>query len=95
MINSSELEYDNSEQYNYTNLNESIYIVTGGAGAPLRDVNDYDNDFIAESEVAFNFVLVEVKKEPKKTTISLESWRMPNDFGELYLIDNITLTKFT
>ncbi len=94
MINSSKLDdYDNSEQYNYTNLNDSIYIVTGGAGAPLYSVYNYD--FIAEKEEAYHFILVDVKKEIAKMTISLESWGMPNDFGPLYLIDNITITKLT
>ena len=92
MTNSSKLEYDNSERYNYTNLNESIYIVTGGAGAPLYEVNN--DNFVAKSEKAYHFLLVDVKKESTKTSISLESWGMPNDFGALYLIDNITLTKF-
>lgn len=92
IINSTTLEYDNSERYNYTNLNDSIYIVTGGAGAPLYDVNN--NIFIAEKEKAFHFLLVDVKKEPTKTTVSLESWGTLNILGHLNLIDNITLTKF-
>ncbi len=92
MINSTTLEYDDSEHYDYTNLNDSIYIVAGGAGAPLYSVSN--DEFIAESEKASNFVIVDVKKEPTKTHISLESWVMHNDFGPLYLIDNITLTKY-
>lgn len=93
MTNSSKLEYDDSEQYNYINLNDSIYIVSGGAGAPLYSVYNYN--FIADKEEAYNFVLVDVKKDYTKTTVSLETWGMPNDFGNLYLIDNITITKFT
>jgi len=85
------VEYDDSELYNYINLNDSIYIVSGGAGAELYNVNN--DDFVAKSEKAYHFVLVDVKKEPKKTTISLESWGTLNIFSALTLIDNVTLTK--
>ncbi len=91
MTNSTILEYDGSELYNYTNINDSVYITAGGAGAPLYDVYNYP--FIAKTEKAYNFVLVDVKKEVSKTTISLETWCMPNDFGPLYKFDNITISK--
>ncbi|TFG26878.1 MAG: metallophosphoesterase family protein [Promethearchaeota archaeon] len=92
LLNSTTLEFDDSEHYKYNNLNDTIYIVTGGAGAPLRDVYSYD--FIAETTKAYHFLLVDVKKDPTKIIIKLESWAMINEHNPLQLIDNITLTKF-
>jgi len=91
MTNSTTLEFDKSELYNYENLNNSIYIISGGAGAPLYSVNGYN--FIANTNRTYHFVLVDVKKEVTKTTLSLEAWGMPEDFGNLYLFDNISITK--
>lgn len=91
MTNSTALEYDGSELYNYTNLNNSVYVTAGGAGAPLYEFPK--KPFTAKIKKAYHFVLVDVKKEVSKTTISLETWCMPEDFGNLYLFDNITITK--
>ena len=92
MINSSNLlDFDDSDLYDYYNLNNSIYVVTGGAGAPLRSV--YDDPHIAYANETYHFVIVDIKEEITKTTLSLEAWGMPNDFNNLYLFDNITLTK--
>lgn len=88
---SDPIEYDNSELYNYTNLNNSVYVTAGGAGAPLYEFPK--KPFTAKIKKAYNFVLVDVKKEVSKTTISLETWCMPEDFGNLYLFDNITISK--
>lgn len=92
MTNSTTLEFDNSELYNYENLNNSIYIISGGAGAPLYSVNNYD--FVANTNQTYHFVLVDVKKDVTKTTLSLEAWGMPEDLGNLYLFDNISITKW-
>jgi hypothetical protein len=92
MTNSTTLEFDNSTLYNYENLNNSIYIISGGAGAPLYQVNDYD--FIANTNKTYHFVLVDVKKDVEKTTLSLEAWGMPENLGNLYLFDNISITKW-
>jgi len=92
MINSTSLEYNNTEKYNYSELTDPIYIVTGGAGAPLYGF-DHDN-FTAAREKAYHFVIVEVEKELNKTEISLEAYGMPENFGPLQLIDNITITNF-
>ena len=92
MLNSTKLEYDDSEHYNYVNLDNSIYIITGGAGAPLYNV--YPDDYVAETKKAYHFLLVDVKKHSKKTIINIESWELINEFSPLHLIDNITLTKF-
>jgi len=91
IINSTTLEFDDSKLYNYINLTDPIYIVTGGAGAPLLGV--YNDAFIAKSESAYHFLLIDVKKEVTKTTLSLEVWCMPLNFGDLYLFDNITISK--
>ncbi len=83
------LEFDNSELYRYKNLKNPIYFVSGSAGAPLYDL--YDFDFIAKNQKAYHFILVEIKKELDKTTLSIEVWGMPEDFGDLYLFDTITI----
>ena len=96
MINSSVplSDFDNSELYDYTNLNNSIYIVTGGAGAPLYPVYDpVIYPFIAHKNQTYHFVIVDIKEEITEKTLSLEAWGMPNDFNNLYLFDNITITK--
>jgi predicted phosphodiesterase len=91
MINSTALNYNDSERYNYSGIADPIYIVTGGAGAPLYPT--YGKNFSAYEEKAYHFIFVEIKKEMNKTVLSLEAWGMPEDFGELYMMDNITITK--
>jgi hypothetical protein len=92
ILNSSSLEYNDSEFYNYININDSIYVTTGGAGAPLKVVRS--NEFIAETINAYHFLLVDIKKNTITSTFSLETWVMPGDFNNLYLYDNITITKY-
>jgi hypothetical protein len=92
ILNSSSLEYNDSEFYNYININDSIYVTTGGAGAPLKVVRS--NEFIAETISAYHFLLVDIKKNTITSTFSLETWVMPGDFNNLYLYDNITITKY-
>jgi len=91
IVNSLTLEHDDSEFYDYMNINDSIYITTGGAGAPLHNV--HSNGFIAETIKGYHFLLVDIEKNAIKSTFSLETWVMPNDFSNLYLYDNITITK--
>jgi predicted phosphodiesterase len=91
MTNSTSLEYNETEKYNYSSLTDPIYIVTGGAGAPLYGVND--DPFIAKAKKIYNFVIVNVEKESERTTINLEAWGMPINFGLLQPIDNITITR--
>ncbi|MFX0073245.1 MAG: purple acid phosphatase family protein [Candidatus Hermodarchaeota archaeon] len=91
MTNSSTLEYDDSENFNYTNINNSIYIVSGGAGAPLQPLNE--GLFIAEKELAYNFQLINYVEEINKAILNIETWGMPSDYSNLYLIDNITISR--
>lgn len=85
------MEFNNSEQYDYVNIDDPMYFVSGGAGAPLYP--PYDYSFIAKNQKEYHFLLIDVKKEPLTSTVSLEAWAMPNDFGSLFLFDNITITK--
>ena len=85
------LGFDNSELYNYTNINHPIYIVSGGAGSKLYNVDDLD--FIAKSKKSYNFLLVEIRRDDLKVSTSIEAWELPEDFGDLYMMDNITITK--
>jgi hypothetical protein len=91
--NSSTLEYDDSELYNYSNLTDPIYIVTGGAGAPLYTVKE--DPFIAHTKEVYHFVLLEIEKEQSKSTLTLETWEIPEDHSNCKLIDNITITKYS
>ena len=93
MTNSTSKEFNDSELYNYTNLSDPIYIVTGGAGAPLYDI--YNHTFIAETKSAYSFVLVEIEKDHTETTLTLEAWEVPDNYGNCQMIDNITITKST
>jgi hypothetical protein len=91
MKNSTTLEEDNTEQYNYSNLTDPIYIVAGGAGAPLYNITD--DPFIAYAEKAYNFVLIEVEKGLIDTTLTLEAWKVLEDSSGCELMDNITISK--
>ena len=95
-INPETIEFNNSTLYNYTNLDDPIYIVSGGGGAPLYGPDHCKcstHDFRAKFEKALHFILIDIKKKATRTTLSLEAWGMPADFGELFLFDNITITK--
>jgi len=97
IINASttEPEYDNSELYNYTDLSDTIYLITGGAGAPLYKTLVRSDGFIASIKREYHFLLVDIEKSPFYSTFSLETWVMPGDFSKpLYLYDNITITKY-
>ncbi len=92
IINCTTLEYDDSEFYNFTHPIKPIYFVSGSCGAPLYSVNT--QDYMAKTTKNYHFLLIEVSEKDMKSTISLETWVMPEDFGDLYLADNITITRW-
>ncbi len=85
------IEYDDSEFFNYTDLMDPIYIVSGGGGAPLE--TPYNDDFIARNVEAYNFLIVNLKDEIDKKTITIETWVMLENFDYIFKFDEITITK--
>ncbi|MFX0186420.1 MAG: purple acid phosphatase family protein [Candidatus Hodarchaeota archaeon] len=95
-VNPETIEFNNSTLYNYTYLNDPIYIVSGGGGHLLYEPDRCKcstHDFRAKFEKALHFLLIDVKKKATRTTLSLEAWGMPTDFGDLFLFDNFTISK--
>ncbi|MFO7795146.1 MAG: metallophosphoesterase [Promethearchaeati archaeon] len=97
IINQSSLDpenytFDDSDKYNYEYLYDPIYIVSGGAGAPLYDTYDYD--YIARAEKIHHFCFLEIIQQTTHTIISLEAWGMPiinSTYGDLQMFDNFTI----
>jgi len=87
-------QFDDSSSYDFENPSNPMYFITGGAGAPLydRDTNPSYAPFYSKT---YHFLIVDINVDDIKeeTTLSLETWAMPNDYSEIYLIDNITIVK--
>jgi hypothetical protein len=71
-----------------------MYIITGGAGARLR-VRDMSPNYTAHYNSTYHFITVEIDVRPdnEKTTLTLETWAMPIDYKNIFLIDNFTIIK--
>jgi len=97
IINQSSLDPENytfndSEKYNYEDFYDPIYIVSGGAGAPLYDTYNYT--YIARTEKIHHFCSIEIRRQKTNTIISLEAWGMPINnsiYEDLKLFDNFTI----
>ncbi len=87
-------QFDDSSSYNLENPSNPMYFITGGAGAPpyVRDTNPSYAPFYNST---YHFIIVDIIVDDIKeeTTLSLETWAMPNDYSGIYLIDNITIVK--
>lgn len=87
-------EYDDSFSYNFKNPSYPIYCITGGAGAPLypRDTNPSYAPFYNST---YHFMLIEINVDDmhEETLLTLETWAMPDDYNNIYLIDNMTILK--
>jgi hypothetical protein len=83
------IEYNATEKYNYRSLSDPIYIVSGGAGAPLYNIHEYD--FIAYTNSTYHFCMIDIERIINDTSISIEVWAMPEVGRKLTLIDNITI----
>jgi hypothetical protein len=83
------IEYNATEKYNYRSLSNPIYIVSGGAGAPLYD--PYEYDFIAYTNSTYHFCLIDLERRNADTSISIEVWAMLELGANLTLIDNFTI----
>ena len=87
-------QFDDSSSYNFKNPLNPMYLITGGAGAPLY-VRDTNPSYAPFYNSTYHFIIVEIKVDDIKeeTTLTLETWAMPNDYSGIYLIDNITIVK--
>jgi hypothetical protein len=87
-------EYNDSSKLIFKNPSNPMYIITGGAGAPLRN-RDMHPAYSAYYNSTFHFIVININNIPEdnKTIMTLETWAMPNTYENLYLIDNITIVK--
>ena len=87
-------EYEASSSYDFKNPSNPMYFITGGAGAPLytRDTNPGYAPFYNST---YHFIIIEISVDDIKeeTNLNLETWAMPSDYNNIYLIDNITIVK--
>ncbi|MFX0042234.1 MAG: purple acid phosphatase family protein [Candidatus Hodarchaeota archaeon] len=87
-------EYEDSTSFDFKNPSNPMYFITGGAGAPLytRDTNPGYAPFYNST---YHFIIVEISVDDFKeeTKLNLEIWAMPNDYNNIYLIDNLTIVK--
>jgi len=91
-LDQNTFEYNDTEKYNYEHVFDPIYIVSGGAGAPLYKTYNYD--FIAKTNSIYHFCVIDVERDVSGTNIKLEAWGMPkiNDiYQDLQLLDNFTI----
>ncbi|MFX1257082.1 MAG: purple acid phosphatase family protein [Promethearchaeota archaeon] len=96
---SHDKEFDNSCESNFFEPDFPMYLIAGGAGAPLDDdFEEKENmlpEYVAHYNSSYNFLLVnlEVDEIKEETTLSLEAWGMPRNYSGLYLFDKIAITK--
>jgi len=88
---SNPIEYDNSEYFNYTDITDPIYIVSGGGGGLLDPT--YNDDFIARNAEAYNFLIVKLTDEIDKKIVTIETWVMLEHQDNIFKFDEITITK--
>lgn len=87
-------QFDNSSSYDFENPSNPMYFITGGAGAPLS-VRSRNPDYAPFYNSTYHFIIIDINVDDIKeeTTLTLETWAMPNDYSGIYLIDNITIVK--
>jgi len=96
-------EYDDGELYEFENPRYPMYITTGGAGAPLytRDGGNPSYEILpytAYYNSTYHFIIIEVhvNDENEYTSLTLETWAIPENagiYGGICLIDRITILK--
>ncbi|MFX1313869.1 MAG: purple acid phosphatase family protein [Promethearchaeota archaeon] len=86
--------FDGSSKYNFIDPSNPMYFISGGGGGTLT-VGAKHPSYVASylSTYHFIFVKIDVDNIKKETILTLETWAMPNDYNNIYLIDNITIVK--
>ncbi len=86
--------FDNSNSYEFENPSNPMYLITGGAGAPLYELTT-SPDYAPFYNSTYHFVIIDVKVDEvnEKTILNFETWGMPDDYSNIYLIDNMTIVK--
>ncbi|MFX1322457.1 MAG: purple acid phosphatase family protein, partial [Promethearchaeota archaeon] len=86
--------FNSPSSYNFKNPSNPMYFITGGAGAPLytRDTNPVYAPFYNST---YHFIIIKINVDDinEETILTLETWAMPDDYNNIYLIDNITIIK--
>ena len=87
-------QFDDSSSYNFKNPSDPMYLITGGAGAPLY-IRDTNPDYAPFYNSTYHFLIIEIIVDDinEETTLTLETWAMPDDYSGIFLIDNITIIK--
>ncbi len=92
-------EFNNSQDPNYINPQYPIQIISGGAGAPLYNISEYNVSYSAYFNSTYHFSIVDigVNLGDNTTKLTLETWAMKKfssvNYSDLFLIDKITITK--
>ncbi len=86
--------FDSSSSYEFENPSNPMYVITGGAGAPLYELAA-SPDYAPFYNSTYHFVIVDVNVDDinEKTSLNFETWAMPDDYSNIYLIDNMTIIK--
>jgi len=86
--------FDDSSSYVFENPSNPMYIITGGAGAPLY-VRDTDPGYAPFYNSSYHFIIIDINLDDinEKAILSFETWAMPEDYSNIYLIDNMTIIK--
>lgn len=87
-------QYDDTSSFYFKNPSNPIYFITGGAGAPLY-IRDTNPDYAPFYNSTYHFIVVEINVDDVKeeSSLSIETWAMPDDYSAIYLIDNLTIIK--
>ncbi|MFX0177741.1 MAG: purple acid phosphatase family protein [Candidatus Hodarchaeota archaeon] len=87
-------QYDDSSSFYFKNPSYPMYFITGGAGAPLY-TRDTSPGYAPFYNSTYHFLVVEISVDDinEETSLSLETWAMPDDYSAIFLIDNFTIIK--
>lgn len=86
--------FDSSNSYEFENPSNPMYMITGGAGAPLYELTT-SPDYAPFYNNSYHFIIIDINTDDinEKATLSYETWAMPDDYSNIYLIDNMTIIK--
>lgn len=88
-----------TQKYDYINPHYPISIISGGGGAPLITDEILNATFSPLNYISiYKNIHHVIIGEINHNILKLEAWGLPysnrGDYGELFLMDNITIVKF-